>query len=81
MTKDPNGSTLASVQMEVTASEMVFRATFRMRASPSVGARKLQKSTSSANKSNSQPLSSRFSPSTMLSPAFRPSVQGPMTGA
>lgn len=47
VTKDPNGSTAASVQMEVTASDMVLKAAFRMRASPSVGERKLQKSTSS----------------------------------
>ena len=50
MTKDPNGSTVASVQMEVTASDMVLKAAFRMRASPSVGERKLQKSTSSVAK-------------------------------
>ena len=60
MTKDPNGSTLASVQMEVTASAMVFKAALRMRASPSVGDKKLQKSTSSATEAKSAGQSKNF---------------------
>ncbi len=48
VTNDPKGCTTASVHTDVTASEMVFRAVLRILASFSVGARKLQKSTSSA---------------------------------
>ena len=62
MTKDPNGSTVASVQIEVTASAIVFRAAFRMRASPSVGERKLQKSTSSVAGAAVRQLAKVFTP-------------------
>ena len=50
VTKDPKGCTVASVQMDVTASEMVISAVSRILFSSFVGERKLQKSTSSAHR-------------------------------